>query len=262
MLARRASRALLPACSQLAGLGCPVGFGSQDGPSVISMILEDQIWQPEKQQGRCGPGWQMATPPPAPSWAARLHTQTQHQSPTTDDPLCSSTSSRSSSTPGQHAASEADAASPGSSTSGSSSSTRGDSSPLCSSRPVGPAAAAAAAAVSQPSSSWVQRLPAAWQPYALLMRLDKPIGTWLLAWPCFWSIALAADPGTLPDLQLLALFGTGALLLRGAGCTINDLWDRDLDKQVERTRSRPLAAGTVTPAAAVGEPELPLAPLS
>lgn len=57
-------------------------------------------------------------------------------------------------------------------------------------------------------------------------------GTWLLAWPCFWSIALAAPPGALPDLRTLALFGTGAVLLRGAGCTVNDLWDRDLDKQV------------------------------
>ncbi|PSC75871.1 4-hydroxybenzoate polyprenyl transferase [Micractinium conductrix] len=83
------------------------------------------------------------------------------------------------------------------------------------------------------------------------MRLEKPIGTWLLAWPCFWSIALAAPPGTPPDLRMLALFGAGSLLLRGAGCTVNDLWDRKLDKQVERTRTRPLAAGTVTPAQAV-----------
>ena len=57
-------------------------------------------------------------------------------------------------------------------------------------------------------------------------------GTWLLAWPCFWSIALAATPGASPDAATLALFGTGALLLRGAGCTINDLWDRDIDAQV------------------------------
>lgn len=85
------------------------------------------------------------------------------------------------------------------------------------------------------------------------MRLEKPIGTWLLAWPCFWSIALAAPPGSLPDLRLLALFGAGAVLLRGAGCTVNDLWDRELDRQVERTRSRPLAAGTVTPVQAIGE---------
>ena len=77
-------------------------------------------------------------------------------------------------------------------------------------------------------------------------------GTWLLAWPCFWSIALAAPPGSLPDTRLLALFGAGALLLRGAGCTVNDLWDRDLDAKVERTRSRPLASGQITPFQATG----------
>lgn len=76
-------------------------------------------------------------------------------------------------------------------------------------------------------------------------------GTWLLAWPCFWSIALAAPPGAASDLRMLALFGTGAVLLRGAGCTINDLWDRDLDGQVARTRRRPLAAGLLTPRQAV-----------
>ena len=81
-----------------------------------------------------------------------------------------------------------------------------------------------------------------------------PAGTWLLAWPCFWSIALAAPLGSLPDLRLLALFGTGALLLRGAGCTVNDLWDRDLDAQVERTRSRPLASGALTPLKGLGAP--------
>ena len=77
-------------------------------------------------------------------------------------------------------------------------------------------------------------------------------GTWLLAWPCFWSIALAAPPGALPDIKLLALFGTGALLLRGAGCTVNDLWDRDLDAKVERTRSRPIASGQISPFQATG----------
>ncbi|EFN55161.1 hypothetical protein CHLNCDRAFT_9858, partial [Chlorella variabilis] len=93
--------------------------------------------------------------------------------------------------------------------------------------------------------------PQSWVPYAQLMRLEKPIGTWLLAWPCLWSICLAAPPGTSPDLRLMALFGLGAVLLRGAGCTINDLWDRELDRRVERTRGRPLAAGAVTPAQAV-----------
>ncbi|MBN3303658.1 COQ2 protein, partial [Amia calva] len=78
------------------------------------------------------------------------------------------------------------------------------------------------------------------------MRLDKPIGTWLLYLPCTWSIGLAADPGCLPHLSMLALFGTGALIMRGAGCTINDMWDKDFDKKVSRTASRPLASGAIT----------------
>jgi len=78
------------------------------------------------------------------------------------------------------------------------------------------------------------------------MRLDKPIGTWLLYLPCTWSIAIAATPGALPDVGMLALFGTGAVLMRGAGCTINDMWDRDFDKNVERTKTRPLANGDLT----------------
>ncbi|DBB16487.1 TPA: Palmitoyl-protein thioesterase 1 [Trebouxia sp. C0006] len=101
--------------------------------------------------------------------------------------------------------------------------------------------------------SWLNDvLPARLLPYAHLMRLDKPIGTWLLVWPCFWSIALAAPPGSLPDPGLLALFGTGAILLRGAGCTVNDLWDRDLDSKVERTKSRPLASGALTVPQGIG----------
>ncbi|KAK9806808.1 hypothetical protein WJX72_003516 [[Myrmecia] bisecta] len=98
----------------------------------------------------------------------------------------------------------------------------------------------------------VRRCPPSLLPYAQLMRLDKPVGAWLLAWPCFWSIALAAPAGSLPGGRLLALFGVGALLLRGAGCTVNDLWDRQLDAQVERTRSRPLAAGVLQPSSAMG----------
>nr|XP_051210714.1 4-hydroxybenzoate polyprenyltransferase, mitochondrial-like isoform X1 [Lolium perenne]XP_051210720.1 4-hydroxybenzoate polyprenyltransferase, mitochondrial-like isoform X1 [Lolium perenne] len=98
------------------------------------------------------------------------------------------------------------------------------------------------------AASWVERrLPEAARPYAMLARLDKPIGTWLLAWPCMWSIAIAAMPGELPDLQMLGLFGCGAILLRGAGCTVNDLLDRDIDNKVERTKTRPFASGALTP---------------
>lgn len=60
----------------------------------------------------------------------------------------------------------------------------------------------------------------------------RPIGTWLLYWPGAWSIALAAPAGGLPDLKLLATFGVGALVMRGAGCTINDMWDVKFDRQV------------------------------
>ncbi|XP_038995488.1 4-hydroxybenzoate polyprenyltransferase, mitochondrial-like [Hibiscus syriacus] len=90
-------------------------------------------------------------------------------------------------------------------------------------------------------------LPRGIQPYAKLARLDKLIGTWLLAWPCMWSITLASAPGDLPDFKMMALFGCGALLLRGAGCTVNDLLDRDIDTMVERTKLRPVASGLLKP---------------
>ncbi|WP_408735512.1 4-hydroxybenzoate octaprenyltransferase [Belnapia rosea] len=93
---------------------------------------------------------------------------------------------------------------------------------------------------------WVARLPAGWQPYALLARLDRPIGSWLLVLPGLWAFALAA-PGWAEGLRLALLFGIGAVAMRGAGCVVNDLWDRDIDRRVERTRGRPLAAGTVSP---------------
>ncbi|KAK7394935.1 hypothetical protein VNO78_15476 [Psophocarpus tetragonolobus] len=97
-------------------------------------------------------------------------------------------------------------------------------------------------------TSWVDLfLPRQVQPYARLARLDKPIGTWLLLLPCMWSITLAATPGHLPDFKMIALFGCGALLLRGAGCTVNDLLDRDIDTMVERTKLRPVASGLLTP---------------
>lgn len=92
----------------------------------------------------------------------------------------------------------------------------------------------------------VARLPAAWRPYALLARLDRPIGSWLLFLPGLWAFAAVA-PDWATGLWLTALFGIGAVAMRGAGCVVNDLWDRDIDRKVERTRGRPLAAGLVTP---------------
>jgi len=94
------------------------------------------------------------------------------------------------------------------------------------------------------STGWVARLPQAWRPYALLMRLDRPIGSWLLFLPGLWAFAMVA-PDWRQGLWLTALFGLGAVLMRGAGCVVNDLWDRDLDRQVERTAGRPLASGAL-----------------
>lgn len=125
-----------------------------------------------------------------------------------------------------------------------------------------------------PSSPLLRRLPASLLPYAALARLDKPIGTYLLLHPCLWSAALAGSPAlvaaappflssaapasvagiVLPSfaagglsLPLAALFATGAVVMRGAGCTINDLWDREYDRSVVRTRTRPLASGALAP---------------
>jgi len=96
------------------------------------------------------------------------------------------------------------------------------------------------------SQGWVARLPAGWRPYALLMRADRPIGAWLLYLPGLWAIAMAA-PGWGRGLWLAGLFALGALVMRGAGCVVNDLWDRDLDRMVERTRGRPIASGAIKP---------------
>lgn len=90
------------------------------------------------------------------------------------------------------------------------------------------------------------RLPAAWRPYALLMRLDRPIGSWLLYLPGPWAFALAA-PDWSTGLWLALLFGVGAVVMRGAGCVVNDLWDRDLDAKVTRTAGRPIASGAIRP---------------
>eukprot|EP00960_Hanusia_phi_P074746 768303-Hanusia_phi.AAC.4 len=78
----------------------------------------------------------------------------------------------------------------------------------------------------------MQFVPSPVQPYFLLARLDKPIGTWLLLWPCCWSIAMCAPLGAPPDVWMLTKFAIGAVVMRGAGCTINDMWDKDIDKQV------------------------------
>ena len=88
-------------------------------------------------------------------------------------------------------------------------------------------------------------LPRPLKPYAALARLDRPIGTWLLLWPGLWSLALAADG--LPDARLCALFALGALIMRSAGCTYNDLVDREYDARVARTRTRPIPSGAVSP---------------
>lgn len=95
--------------------------------------------------------------------------------------------------------------------------------------------------------TWAEKHTPKWMlPYIQLSRINRPAGTFMLLWPCFWSISLAAPAGQLPDLGMLALFGTGAFIMRSAGCTINDMWDKNFDKQVERTNQRPLASGALT----------------
>jgi 4-hydroxybenzoate polyprenyltransferase len=95
------------------------------------------------------------------------------------------------------------------------------------------------------TAGWVARLPRPWLPYVLLARLDRPIGAWLLFLPGLWSIVLArATPGR--SVGLIVLFAAGSVLMRGAGCVVNDMWDRDLDRRVSRTAGRPLAAGSVS----------------
>lgn len=98
-----------------------------------------------------------------------------------------------------------------------------------------------------PRGNWIDRLlPGALRPYARLARLDRPIGTWLLLFPCWWSIALAGPAGALPDARLIVLFAIGALVMRGAGCVINDIADRDFDARVARTALRPIPSGEVS----------------
>src|SRR5438270_6149354 len=95
---------------------------------------------------------------------------------------------------------------------------------------------------------FIGALPTPAQPYASLMRLDRPIGTWLLYWPCAWSVALAGVGGR---WALFLWLGLGAFAMRSAGCVYNDIVDRELDRQVERTRLRPLASKRVSLRSAV-----------
>src|SRR5881392_1570402 len=107
----------------------------------------------------------------------------------------------------------------------------------------------ATARVADATGNWVDTHAPPWsRPYLRLSRLDRPIGSWLLLMPCWWSAALSA--GIAHDIKPLpltiALFLIGAFAMRGAGCTWNDITDRDLDAKVERTRSRPIPAGQVS----------------
>ncbi|MEM8632564.1 MAG: 4-hydroxybenzoate octaprenyltransferase [Pseudomonadota bacterium] len=99
------------------------------------------------------------------------------------------------------------------------------------------------------SGNWVDRsAPEHWRPYLRLSRADRPIGTWLLLLPCWWAVALAgaAEGVSFFDLWVVVGCAIGAWLMRGAGCTWNDITDRDFDGQVERTRSRPIPSGQVS----------------
>ena len=99
-----------------------------------------------------------------------------------------------------------------------------------------------------PRGGWVDQWIPVWaRPYIRLARLDRPIGSWLLLFPCWWSIALATpNPLTAEFWGLFVLFGIAAVVMRGAGCTYNDICDRNFDAQVARTRDRPLPSGEVT----------------
>jgi 4-hydroxybenzoate polyprenyltransferase len=111
----------------------------------------------------------------------------------------------------------------------------------------------AAGRVADATGNWVDTRAPAWlRPYLRLARLDRPIGSWLLLIPCWWSLALAAvHIREIINLWHVLLFFIGAFAMRGAGCTWNDIVDRDLDARVERTRSRPIPSGQVSVAAAV-----------
>ncbi len=96
-----------------------------------------------------------------------------------------------------------------------------------------------------PDESWIDRLaPEGMRPYLRLARADRPIGTWLLLLPCWWSLSLASP--SWPDGKMLVLFVIGSLVMRGAGCTVNDIVDREFDARVARTAARPIPSGQVS----------------
>jgi 4-hydroxybenzoate polyprenyltransferase len=96
-----------------------------------------------------------------------------------------------------------------------------------------------------PSGNWIDRwLPEGTRPYARMARFDRPIGWWLLLFPCWWSVALASAGW--PSLWMMFLFWLGAVVMRGAGCTFNDITDREFDAKVARTADRPLPSGAVS----------------
>ena len=94
------------------------------------------------------------------------------------------------------------------------------------------------------SGGWVARLPPGWRPYVLLLRLDRPIGVWLLFLPGLWGLLISGAPAR-RTAWLVVLFAVGSVAMRGAGCVVNDMWDRDLDRLVARTAGRPLASGAL-----------------
>ncbi|MGH6816694.1 MAG: 4-hydroxybenzoate octaprenyltransferase [Hyphomicrobiaceae bacterium] len=103
------------------------------------------------------------------------------------------------------------------------------------------------------AGNWVDRYaPVPWQPYFKLARFDRPIGSWLLLFPCWWSLALAElqRGNPYPNVWFVVLFAVGAFVMRGAGCTYNDIVDRDFDKRVARTAGRPIPSGRVSVAQA------------
>lgn len=123
-----------------------------------------------------------------------------------------------------------------------------NSTPQASAKPSGPIEPPPV--IDAPRGNWVDSYaPAPWRPYLRLARADRPIGTWLLLLPCWWSLALAslADGQAFPNPWYLLLFAVGAFVMRAAGCAYNDIVDRDFDAQVARTKSRPIPSGQVNP---------------